>query len=132
MYYKVVAVKNGRFYSRASYSDVLQDLKLVKEYSTEFWTHKKDHENSLMVFDSLKNVIEHIGSRLLKFNDFKVFECEVVNPRKYGKFVHLDTITSRSYKHYLKSSNMPPYGTVFCDSVKLFKEIPYVPEYCDL
>jgi len=137
-YYKVV--RQGRYNTENVYDScrtISPELKC--SYSLNKWTYPLVKGSKLMVFDNLSDAITFIINTNTYDLDDIIFECEVKKPSKkwaifrwlcvpqentYIKICKL-RLQKKKFTHLLdKDENKHiPYGTVFCDAVKLLKKV---------
>lgn len=127
------------------YKVVTKDLRSISYPGSDIECQYKVGEfvfpkiNKMMVFSSKED-----SFRFLRENEnCKLFECEVINPSNSGFWVSV--VLFNIYRHFMNDSfiphsevlrsiicdnsinrrkfGLPPEGTIFCEGVKLIKEM---------
>ena len=132
IYYKVVcedltSACVPRWYEESGVID-----KFCVQYIKNEWVYPKINGSKLMVFNHLDYAKKFARDRGWKV---KIFECEIKNPSKKAPFIRNTNgielfiekcielkKNKKKYSHLCQLESIPP-GTIFCNAVKLTKEI---------
>lgn len=137
-YYKVLTLDPEFGLISANYSpNVAERLTsgTIIQYTQNIWTHPKLMGSNLFVFEDKESAIDYIDSVKNGMSKKVLYECEVENPSCMGIF-DMDYFIScynSSFLKKLKAKNNKekyridytevPRGTIFCDAIKLTKDI---------
>lgn len=127
IYYKVV--------SSDLKSVVAKNYYLSVQYKIGEWVRPNIAYTDLMVFENLRSAKIFMD----EYQDQRLFECYIKNPRKTGIFCHwlhvrygittplqiekMISIKKKKKKYTNLIKDKIPKGTIFCSSIKLLKEI---------
>ncbi len=126
-YYKVVQVKEDRFYS---YNKSVYTMGSI-EYRINKWTYPEIENSKLFIFKNLQDAYNMAGFNTYKH---KVFLCEVKNPHliqitslpntrdKYMFQDFWNGVKNKIYKYFIYTISVPK-GSYWCDKVKLISEV---------
>ena len=96
------------------------------DYQVDKWTYPKVKYSKILVFQDRKSATKFCD----KYDHEYIYECQVLNPKRSGplsRFGHqFDTIW-KQYKRKQKYTHLQyrnvPTGTLWCDAVKLTRQI---------
>lgn len=127
IYYKVMRYSGNELTSyNVSYNTFYKSLGMSIKYNIGEWTHPIIKKTKLFVFNNLED-----AKNLIKREKYgySIYECEVINPKEYGP-VNIGNTEDllkaikqkKKYRHLINRCDLPN-GTIFCDAVKLIREV---------
>lgn len=131
-YYKVLYKYNTKKLTSFNTGRTLEkDSTLI--YPKNKWIKPEIEGTKLFVCDTLDNALDMLNYFTCSYDNFKVFKCEVKNPRRKSRMLSLDFSTNKTNilkRFFTKISSIKmfnkkntPKGTYICDKLKLIKAI---------